>query len=150
MNILVWLPTFLGLGVALALRPTARAILSFVFEQYAIWKCWLKLPHTSAPFTLLGDAVEHRSRKSYRAHLKWSKQLGGVFGLRLAHIPVRLESGEAAQQKHPAAFANICKTLKTGLRLQLVMITDPHLAKPFFNEPKSPLYGGLCFLESGE
>ncbi|KAK9864357.1 hypothetical protein WJX84_002228 [Apatococcus fuscideae] len=61
----------------------------------------------NAALELCSEAVKGKSMSP--AAQEAAEQLGGVFGLRLAHIP-------------------------------LVMITDPHLAKPFFDEPKSPLY----------
>ncbi|KAK9825238.1 hypothetical protein WJX74_002715 [Apatococcus lobatus] len=91
--------------LVLLLRPTLRAAVA----ELRIWLAWSKLPHTPTPWGFSGDLPQATSFERHRYYPAWTKQLGGIFGIRLGPI---------------------CN----------VMICDPELAQPIFEEGKASLY----------
>lgn len=78
-----------GIAITCFLAVVARRLVRVCFREIRIWYSWSKLPHSPSPWSLAGELVPATSLKRHDFYTARTKQLGGIFGIRVGPLFVR-------------------------------------------------------------
>ncbi|KAK9846090.1 hypothetical protein WJX84_000269 [Apatococcus fuscideae] len=75
-----------GIAISCFLAVVARRLVRVCFREIRIWYSWSKLPHSQSPWSLAGELVPATSLKRHDFYTARTKQLGGIFGIRVGPL----------------------------------------------------------------